>query len=89
MAKIVFGDDITSSPVLGGVINVSSPLRYDGRMLGGLLTYARYGQVNIITPFILAGAMSPVTMAAALAQQNAEVLAGIALSTTRQARAHR
>jgi trimethylamine--corrinoid protein Co-methyltransferase len=80
MAKIVFGEDISSSPVLGGVINVSSPLRYDGRMLGGLLTYARYGQVNIITPFILAGAMSPVTMAAALAQQNAEVLAGIALT---------
>ena len=80
MAKIVFGDDISSTPVLGGVINVSSPLRYDGRMLGGLLTYARYGQVNIITPFILAGAMSPVTMAAALAQQNAEVLAGIALT---------
>ncbi len=80
MAKMVFGEDITSRPVLGGVINVSSPLRYDGRMLGGLLTYARHGQVNIITPFILAGAMSPVTIAAALAQQNAEVLAGIALS---------
>lgn len=67
-------------PVLGDVVNVNSPLRYDERMLGGLLTYARAGQVTFITPFILAGAMSPVTLAAALAQQNAEVLAGAALT---------
>lgn len=80
MAKIVFGDDISSQPVLGGVINVNSPLRYDERMLGGLITYARHSQVSIITPFILAGAMSPITMAAALAQQNAEALAGVALT---------
>jgi trimethylamine--corrinoid protein Co-methyltransferase len=82
MAKIVFGDDITDNPnpVLGGVINASSPLRYDDRMVGGMLTYARAGQVIIVTPFILAGAMSPITMAAAIAQQNAEALAGIALA---------
>ncbi len=49
-------------------------------MLGGLMAYAHAGQVNFITSFILAGAMSPVTIAAALAQQNAEVLAGIALT---------
>jgi trimethylamine--corrinoid protein Co-methyltransferase len=49
-------------------------------MLGGLITYARAGQVCFITPFILAGAMSPITMAAALAQQNAEALAGVALT---------
>jgi trimethylamine--corrinoid protein Co-methyltransferase len=49
-------------------------------MLGGLITYARAGQVTFITPTILAGAMSPVTMAAALAQQNAEVLGGAALT---------
>jgi trimethylamine---corrinoid protein Co-methyltransferase len=49
-------------------------------MLGGLITFARAGQVNIITPFILAGVMSPVTMAAAIAQQNAEALAAIALT---------
>ncbi len=82
MARIVFGDNITQTgePVIGGVINASSPLRYDERMCGGLLTYARAGQVLIITPFILAGAMSPITMAAAVAQQNAEALAGIALA---------
>ena len=67
-------------PVMGDVINVNSPLRYDARMLGGLITYARAGQATFITPFILAGAMSPISMAAALAQQNAEALAGITLT---------
>lgn len=79
MCRLVFGD-LEGDPVIGDVINVNSPLRYDDRMLGGLITYARAGQVTFITPFILAGAMSPVTIAAALAQQNAEVLAGIALT---------
>jgi trimethylamine--corrinoid protein Co-methyltransferase len=80
MAHLVFGDLTTGGPVIGDVINVNSPLRYDGRMLGGLITYARAGQVCLITPFIQAGATSPITMAAALAQQNAEVLAGVALT---------
>ena len=81
MAKIVHGDNLRPDlePVTGGVINVNSPLVYDDRMLGGLITFAQAGQFLIITPFILAGAMSPVTMAAAVAQQNAEALAGIAL----------
>ena len=73
-------DFAPKGPVMGDVINVNSPLRYDARMLGGLITYARAGQATFITPFILAGAMSPITMAAALAQQNAEALAGIALT---------
>jgi trimethylamine---corrinoid protein Co-methyltransferase len=67
-----------NEPVLGGIINSSSPLRYDERMLGGMLTYGRGGQVLIITPFVLAGAMGPISIAACLAQQNAEALAGIA-----------
>lgn len=79
MMRLVYGS-LDGDPVTGDVINVNSPLRYDERMLGGLITYARAGQVTFITPFILAGAMSPVTMAGALAQQNAEVLAGIALT---------
>ncbi|MCA9971349.1 MAG: trimethylamine methyltransferase family protein [Anaerolineales bacterium] len=79
MARLVFGE-LDGDPVIGDVINVNSPLRYDERMLGGLITYARAGQVCFITPFILAGAMSPVTIAAALAQQNAEALAGVALT---------
>lgn len=79
VAELVFGS-LDGNPVTGDVINVNSPLRYDDRMLGGLITFARAGQVTFVTPFILAGAMSPVTMAAALAQQNAEVLSGIALT---------
>jgi trimethylamine--corrinoid protein Co-methyltransferase len=82
MAGILFGgvDELRRQPAFASVVNVNSPLRYDQRMLGGLITYARYGQPVIVTPFILAGAMSPVTMAAAIAQQNAEALAGIALT---------
>lgn len=82
MGNIVFGEDISRSdqPVLGGIVNASSPLRWDERMIGGILTFARANQALVMTPFILAGAMSPITMAAALAQQNAEALAGIALA---------
>ena len=80
VAKLIFGDPLPADPVVGGIINVNSPLRYDDRMLGGMITYSRAGQVNIVTPFILAGAMSPISLAAALAQQNAEALAGIALT---------
>jgi trimethylamine--corrinoid protein Co-methyltransferase len=81
LARIVFGDfERAAEVVIGGIINASSPLRYDARMIGGILAYARAGQVNIITPFILAGAMSPISIASALAQQNAEALAGIGLA---------
>ncbi len=79
VARLVFGE-LSGGPVIGGVINASSPLRYDSRMIGGLLTYARARQATVITPFILAGAMSPISIASALAQQNAEALAGIALA---------
>ncbi len=61
------------------IVNVNSPLRYDSRMLEALLAYARSGQAVVVTPFLLMGAMSPVTVPAALAQQTAEVLTGIAL----------
>jgi trimethylamine---corrinoid protein Co-methyltransferase len=82
MAALLYGglENIAVQPVFLSNVNVNSPLRYDRRMLEALIVYARHGQATIITPFILAGAMSPVTMAAALAQQNAEALAGIALT---------
>jgi trimethylamine--corrinoid protein Co-methyltransferase len=82
MAAIAFGglEAIRQKPVLASNVNVNSPLRFDDRMLGALIVYARHGQPTVITPFILAGAMSPVTLAAAIAQQNAEALAGIALA---------
>lgn len=82
MAAIVFGghDEIKKQPVMLSVVNANSPLTYDTSMLEGIITYARAGQPIVMTPFILAGAMSPITMAAAVAQQNAEALAGIALT---------
>jgi trimethylamine---corrinoid protein Co-methyltransferase len=62
------------------VINSNSPLRLDGPMGEGLVELARSGQAAILTPFTLAGAMSPVTLVGAIAQQNAEALFMIALA---------
>jgi trimethylamine---corrinoid protein Co-methyltransferase len=82
MMAILFGgrEAILETPVLTGIINSNSPLRYDSNMAEGLIEYAAAGQVNIITPFIMAGATSPVTLAAAVAQQNAEALAAVVLT---------
>ena len=83
MAEIVFGaDSIDETPAIISLINVNSPLRFDDRMLGALLEYAKRGQPTIVTPFLLMGAMSPVSVAATLAQQVGEALAGIALVQT-------
>src|SRR6266513_5410017 len=80
MAEMVFGrDSLEKTPAIISLINVNSPLRYDDRMLSALLEYARARQALVITPFLLMGAMSPVSVAATLAQQMAEALAGIAL----------
>jgi trimethylamine--corrinoid protein Co-methyltransferase len=80
MCELVFGrESIERTPAVISLINVNSPLRYDDRMLSALLEYARANQALIITPFLLMGAMSPVSIASALAQQLAEALAGIAL----------
>ncbi len=82
MMALLFGGRgaLIERPALITIINVNSPLRYDDWMLGGLITFARAGQVNVITPFVLAGAMGPITMAGAVAQQNAEALAGVLLT---------
>jgi trimethylamine--corrinoid protein Co-methyltransferase len=81
MAEIVHGGRgaIEERPALLANINVNSPLHFDVRMLEGLLAYAEAGQAVIVTPFLLMGAMAPVSVPAALAQQTAEALAGIAL----------
>ena len=81
LAEIVFGgaDAIAADPVLFANCNVNSPLRFDARMLEGIFAYARAGQAVIITPFLLMGAMAPVSVPAALVQQTVEALAGIAL----------
>jgi trimethylamine--corrinoid protein Co-methyltransferase len=83
MAELVFGADaLDESPAIISLINVNSPLRYDDRMLAALVEYAKRGQATIVTPFLLMGAMSPVSIPATLAQQLAEALAGIALVQT-------
>jgi len=81
MASIVFGgrEAIEKTPALLALVNVNSPLRYDDRMLGALIEYASANQPVIATPFLMAGAMSPMGLAGTIAQQTAEALAGIAL----------
>ncbi|MGH8861887.1 MAG: trimethylamine methyltransferase family protein, partial [Jatrophihabitantaceae bacterium] len=82
MAEIVHGGRaaIEQQPVLFANVNVNSPLHFDVRMLDGLLAYAEAGQAIIVTPFLLMGAMAPVSAPAALVQQTTEALAGIALA---------
>ena len=72
-------EQLRTEPSLYTVVNTSSPLRLDGPMIEGLLEMARMNQPVVATPFTLAGAMAPVSIAGALAQQNAEALATIAL----------
>jgi len=77
MAKIVFGEKfLETNTVITSLINANSPMVWDGTMLGAMKVYARANQASITTPFILAGAMSPVTAAGTLAQVLAEVLSG-------------
>lgn len=83
MAAIAFGlslDAFVAQPTLLGIINTNSPLQLDIPMAEGLMTLAEHGQVNVVTPFTLSGAMSPVTLAGALVQQHAEAVAGIVLT---------
>ena len=82
MGEILFGgrEAIEKTPVSISLINCNSPLRWDDRMLDALFEYAAAAQPVVLTPFILMGAMSPVTIPAALVQQIAEALSGIALA---------
>jgi trimethylamine--corrinoid protein Co-methyltransferase len=73
-------DGLLREPSLMTVINTNSPLRLDGPMGDGLIEMAVHGQPVVATPFTLAGAMSPVSLAGALAQQNAEALFLVALA---------
>ena len=68
---------LLAEPSMTTVVNSNSPLQYDRPMLEGMIEMARHRQPIIITPFTLAGAMAPITIAGALVQQNAEALAGI------------
>ncbi|MGI9186458.1 MAG: trimethylamine methyltransferase family protein [Gaiellales bacterium] len=79
VARMVFGDRVDREPCTYTNINVNSPLVYDERMLDALLIYARAGQPVLVVPFLLMGAMAPASVPAALAQQFAEAMTGIAL----------
>ena len=83
MMAISRGDrlqDMIQRPGVTTIISVNSPRRFDGEMAEGLMTMAEFGQPVSITPFTLMGAMTPVTLPAALSQQNAEALFGIGLA---------
>ncbi len=79
LVKILFGDDfIEKNTVLTSLINANSPMTFDATMLGAATVYAENNQATMISPFILAGAMSPVSVAGTLTQILAEALAGMA-----------
>jgi trimethylamine--corrinoid protein Co-methyltransferase len=81
MARILFGADfVDRNCVILGNVNVNSPLVWDGTMTKALRAYARANQAAVIVPFILGGAMGPVTNAGAIAQSLAETMAGCALT---------
>ncbi|MDR0342398.1 MAG: trimethylamine methyltransferase family protein [Nocardiopsaceae bacterium] len=82
MTSILFGgrERIEQTPATISLINCNSPLRWDDRMLDAQFEYCAANQPVVLTPFLLMGAMSPVTVPAALVQQLAEALSGIALA---------
>ncbi|MEX2650774.1 MAG: trimethylamine methyltransferase family protein [Alphaproteobacteria bacterium] len=83
MTAIALGTDragLAASPRVLGAVNADSPLGYDGPTLDGMLELVEAGQAVVVTPFTIAGALAPASLAGALVQQNAEALAGIALA---------
>jgi trimethylamine--corrinoid protein Co-methyltransferase len=80
IARGVSPEQLDREPSVMTVVNTNSPLKLDGPMAMGIIEMARMFQVCCVTPFTLAGAMAPVTVAGALVEQNAEALAGLALN---------
>ena len=79
VSKILFGNQfVDENTVLISLININSPLTFDAMMMGALEEYSAANQACIVSPFIVGGAMAPVTVAGTLTQVLAEVLAGIA-----------
>ena len=73
-------EEMRTDPGVTTIISVNSPRRFDDAMADGLIAMAEHGQAVAVTPFTLMGAMTPVTLAGGLAQQNAEALFGIVLT---------
>ncbi len=83
MSAILFDEPLSSikeRPVTIGLVDSLSPLSYSEEMAGALISYARWGQPLILAALVMAGATGPITLAGLLAQQNAELLAGIVLA---------
>ena len=81
MCEILFGKEfVQNNTVMTSLININSPLTFDSIMMGALEIYASNNQASIISPFIVGGAMAPVSVVGTLTQVLAEVLAGIAYS---------
>lgn len=81
MVRLVFGDEFTDrNCVVMGNVNVNSPLVWDSAMTGAIRAYAESNQGSVIVPFILGGAMGPVTLAGDIAQAHAETMVGVALA---------
>ncbi|WP_395002682.1 trimethylamine methyltransferase family protein [Cypionkella sp.] len=81
MSKLLFGADfVDQNTVMTSLVNINSPMTFDGIMMGALETYASNNQASIVSPFIVGGAMAPVTVAGTLTQVLAEILAGVSYS---------
>ncbi|MFU0503300.1 trimethylamine methyltransferase family protein [Pseudaminobacter sp. NGMCC 1.201702] len=80
IARGISREQLQEEPSVYTIINTNSPLKLDIPMLEGIIQMSGNGQIVIVTPFTLAGAMAPVTIAGALVQQNAEALAGLAFT---------
>lgn len=80
IARQLTDEELNEQPSLLTVINSNSPLRYDANMVEGIIEMSLRNQIVVMTPFTLAGAMAPVSLAGAVTQQNAEVLAGLVIS---------
>jgi len=81
MSRLLFGADfVERNCVILGNVNVNSPLLWDGTMTKAARAYARANQAAVIVPFILGGAMGPVTNAGAIAQAHAETMVGCAIT---------
>jgi len=79
MCNILFGADVVQAKtVMTSLININSPLTFDATMMGALEVYAANNQASIVSPFIVGGAMAPVSVAGTLTQVLAEILAGVA-----------
>ena len=81
MCEILFGKEfVAQNTVMTSLININSPLTFDATMIGALEVYARANQASIVSPFIVGGAMAPVSVAGTLTQVLAEVMTGVAYS---------